>query len=94
MQSQQIRGALPRAVTLLSSRYPQLLCVFSHFQPCDALRAAKIRARRERSRLSHGLLGVNDGPTRRRILLGSGTARFVAPVFIDSKPHCGLRHRK
>ncbi len=27
MQSQQIRGALPRTVTALSSRYPQLLCV-------------------------------------------------------------------
>jgi hypothetical protein len=28
MQSQQIRGALPRTVTLLLLRYPQLLCVF------------------------------------------------------------------
>ena len=28
MQSQQIRRPLPRAVTPLSSRYPQLLCVF------------------------------------------------------------------
>jgi hypothetical protein len=50
MQSQQIRGALPRSVTKLSSRYPQLLCVFSHFQPRNAFRAAKIPARRQQSR--------------------------------------------
>src|ERR1700674_1151398 len=31
MRSQQIRGALPRTVTTLSSRYPQLLCVLAHF---------------------------------------------------------------
>src|ERR1700687_1231775 len=31
MQSQQIRGALPRTVTPVSSRYPQLLCVLMHF---------------------------------------------------------------
>ena len=30
LQSQQIRGLLPRAVTLLSLRYPQLLCVFRY----------------------------------------------------------------
>jgi hypothetical protein len=33
VRSQQIRGALPRTVTLLSSRYPQLLCVLEHFSP-------------------------------------------------------------
>jgi hypothetical protein len=31
-RSQQIRGLLPRAVTSLSSRYPQLLRVFSRFR--------------------------------------------------------------
>jgi hypothetical protein len=31
LQSQQIRGAMPRAVTPLSSRYPQLLCVLMRF---------------------------------------------------------------
>jgi hypothetical protein len=31
MQSQQIREALPRTVTSMSSRYPQLLCVFGLF---------------------------------------------------------------
>ena len=31
MQSQQIRGALPRAVTSVSLRYPQLLCVLTRF---------------------------------------------------------------
>ena len=29
IRSQQIRGVLPRAVTLMSSRYPQLLCVLA-----------------------------------------------------------------
>jgi len=31
MQSQQIRGVLPRTVTPVSSRYPQLLCVLARF---------------------------------------------------------------
>jgi len=31
LQLQQIRGALPRAVTPPSSRYPQLLCVLMRF---------------------------------------------------------------
>jgi hypothetical protein len=31
MQSQQIREALPRTVTHVSLRYPQLLCVFAAF---------------------------------------------------------------
>src|SRR5450631_1372290 len=31
LQSQQIRGAMPRAVTSLSSRYPQLLCILMRF---------------------------------------------------------------
>jgi hypothetical protein len=57
MQSQQIRGALPRSVTRLSSRYPQLLCVFAHFQPCDAVRAAKIPARRN----SHAIASRPQG---------------------------------
>jgi hypothetical protein len=57
MQSQQIRGALPRSVTKLSSRYPQLLCVFLHFQPCDAVRAAKILARRN----SHAIASRPQG---------------------------------
>jgi hypothetical protein len=33
LQSQQIRGALPRTVTWLLLRYPQLLCVFERFSP-------------------------------------------------------------
>jgi hypothetical protein len=33
MQSQQIRGALPRTVMPVSSRYPQLLCIFGAFSP-------------------------------------------------------------
>src|SRR5712691_12000501 len=30
-QSQQIRGAMPRAVMSMSSRYPQLLCILTLF---------------------------------------------------------------
>src|ERR1700737_3392816 len=33
MQSQQIRGALPRTVTRLLLCYPQLLCIFERFSP-------------------------------------------------------------
>src|SRR5437899_10883279 len=32
-QSQQIRGTLPRAVTSMSLRYPQLLCFLRAFSP-------------------------------------------------------------
>jgi hypothetical protein len=45
MQSQQIRGVLPRTVTSVSLRYPQLLCVLKRFggifhrrrRRCDAI---------------------------------------------------------
>jgi hypothetical protein len=40
IRSQQIRGALPRTVTPVSSRYPQLLCVLTRFLPREPLRAA------------------------------------------------------
>jgi hypothetical protein len=63
MQSQQIRGALPRTVTALSLRYPQLICVLARFSqnfgamtPCKRFPAPRIAS-----------LGVNDAPTRRRI---------------------------
>jgi len=39
LQSQQIRGPLPRTVTQASSRYPQLLCVLTRFWRRDALHA-------------------------------------------------------
>jgi hypothetical protein len=45
MQSQQIRGALPRTVTPVSSRYPQLLCVFGVFSPLRDASRRKIPAR-------------------------------------------------
>jgi hypothetical protein len=41
MQSQQIRGALPRTVTPVSLRYPQLLWVLTRFHRRDAVRVAK-----------------------------------------------------
>jgi len=46
MQSQQIRRPLPRAVTSLSSRYPQLLWVFEAFS--ESFRASRAVARRFR----------------------------------------------
>jgi hypothetical protein len=54
---QQIREALPRAVTALSLRYPQLLCVF------DGFLAAKPRTAADRRRRAR-LVRVNDAPTR------------------------------
>src|ERR1700732_1453799 len=49
MQSQQIRGALPRTVTPVSLRYPQMLCILARFRPFDAVCGAKIFTRRARS---------------------------------------------
>jgi hypothetical protein len=49
MQSQQIRRPLPRTVTSLSSRYPQLLCVLADFSPLRRASHRKILARGERS---------------------------------------------
>ena len=42
MQTQQIRGALPRTVTPVSLRYPQVLCILTRFR-------TKLRARRPAS---------------------------------------------
>ena len=50
--SEQIRGALPRAVTLLSSRYPQLLCVLRRF--FGLLHTSWPRKRRRRVRDKRG----------------------------------------
>jgi hypothetical protein len=90
MRSQQIRGALPRTVTALSARYPQLICVFARFSqnframtPCNRFPAPRIASR-----------GVNDAPTRRRVLHRSGTRRAsVIAIFIISKPQPGLLGR-
>jgi hypothetical protein len=47
MQSQQIRRPLPRTVTSLSSRYPQLLCVLADFLARQSASHRKILARGE-----------------------------------------------
>jgi len=97
IRSQQIRGALPRTVTPVSSRYPQLLCVLTPFLPRDALSIAKNRA--PRTIASPPRLGrVNDAPTCRCILDRSGTAaggHVLADhaVFIISTPRRGLLRR-
>ena len=77
MQSQQIRRPLPRTVTPLSLRYPQLLCIFefdfakifARHRPIasgDEGEAEHQHRRRARFR-------VNDAPTRGRVLRRSGT---------------------
>jgi hypothetical protein len=47
MQSQQIRRPLPRTVTPVSLRYPQLLCVLADFSPLQRAPHRKILARGE-----------------------------------------------
>mgnify|MGYP003694698795 CR=1 FL=1 len=73
-QSQQIRGALPRAVMPLSSRYPQLLCVLMRFfaetqprRPPFASRASCLTMSRTstifiNSKPRCGLAGGSQGP--------------------------------
>jgi hypothetical protein len=81
---QQIRGALPRTVTPLSSRYPQLLCIFGTISPSEWILRRKNRNRRERSHLSRGLVRVNDAPTLRCILRRSGTGSGPASSSIQN----------
>jgi hypothetical protein len=90
MQSQQIRRLLPRTVTPVSLRYPQLLWVLMRISParCDRRHQNAWRAGSDRA------VRVNDAPTGKRILHRSGTAAGVAAApFINSKPQCGLRRR-
>jgi hypothetical protein len=90
MRSQQIRGALPRTVTALSLRYPQLMCVFGRFS--QNFRA--MTPRKTFPALRIACSGVNDAPTRRRILHRSGTRRAsVIAIFIISEPQPGLLGR-
>ena len=58
--SEQIRGALPRAVTLLSSRYPQLLCVLRRF--FGVLHTLWPRNRRRRVRDKRGPM-ISSAPS-------------------------------
>jgi len=55
LQSQQIRGVLPRAVALQSSRYPQLLCVLMRFlvknDVRDTISAARVMLNDARTRV-------------------------------------------
>src|ERR1700733_4652945 len=63
MQSQQIRRLLPRTVTPVSLRYPQLLWVLMRISParCDRRHQNAWRAGSERA------VRVNDAPTGERI---------------------------
>src|SRR3979411_2366465 len=83
LQSQQIRGALPRTVTWLLLRYPQLLCVFERFSPPSGARCRKNPNSRANDRTSWPLGRLNDALARARILYRSGTERAI---FINSKP--------
>jgi hypothetical protein len=58
-QSQQIRRPLPRAVTLASSRYPQLLCVLDAFSaPRCASRRRNFASASRRRAARNGLSGL------------------------------------
>jgi hypothetical protein len=69
MQSQQIRGVLPRTVTPVSLRYPQLLCVLEHF----SRKIRKLTPRRTIQRAPNRLDRVNDAAMPRRIPHRFGT---------------------
>jgi hypothetical protein len=88
-QSQQIRRLLPRAVTRVSSRYPQLLWVLRLFWRCDQLAQAIFCARKPNLRTHTGSSRVNDAPTRRHVLYRMGTA--ARHVFMLLQPRRGLR---
>src|SRR6478609_3470298 len=87
--SEQIRGALPRAVTSLSRRYPQLLRVLARFrtelaEPVHRAMTLRVRAMRSARRDR-----VNEAPMRAAHLLRSETGAG-AFAFIDSIPRLRL----
>jgi hypothetical protein len=93
MQSQQIRGVLPRTVTSVSARYPQLLCVLARFHAGGGglrrknLRAMNDHAAREASagltnlQLAGGFCIDPEQAERRRFYLHhfKTTARIALP---------------
>ena len=86
MQSQQIRGVLPRTVTSVSARYPQLLCVLARFHAGGGgLRRKNLRAMNDHA--ARRLGRVNDPPTCRRILHRSGTGRAASLLSSSFQNH-------
>jgi hypothetical protein len=94
MQSQQIRRPLPRAVTSLSSRYPQLLWVFDAFS--ESFRASRAVARRFRwnDRRIVAQQDAGSGLTIRQragaFCIDPERPRAAMAIFINSKPRRGL----
>jgi hypothetical protein len=78
LSSEQIRRLLPRAVTALSSRYPQLLWVFARFFGAQSI--------------PRRLVTVNGAPIWAAQLHRSGTAAasWRGLFFMISKPRRGL----
>ena len=75
MQSQQIRAVKPRAVTPLSLRYPQLLCIFARFRTKFGRSASSdVSQRRETSCDRSGPGRVNKTPMPAMHLPRRGTA--------------------
>jgi hypothetical protein len=87
LQSQQIRGTLPRTVTLASLRYPQLLWILPWFCRHDAAGVGeKFTPPRDRAAAS-GLTMLQHGASC------SDPEHKGGVAFINSKPQCGLRRR-
>jgi hypothetical protein len=86
---EQIRGALPRAVTSLSSRYPQLLCIFGTISPSEWILRRKNRTGRERSHHGAGSSGLTMRQRSGAFCIDPEAARVR--FFINSKPKHGLR---
>jgi hypothetical protein len=88
---QQIRGALPRAVTSLSLRYPQLICIFDAILRILARRTAPHAVFRARSSAGREFsddvikppvlhfVRVNDAPMRGRGFAFIGNVRTARP---------------
>jgi hypothetical protein len=87
-RSQQIRGALPRTVTSLSLRYPQLLWVLVRFCQGKPVRAAL----REPQRLPDEAVTVNAPPTHLAHLPRFETADRVVVRYSSIQNH-GVDYR-
>jgi hypothetical protein len=90
MQSQQIRRPLPRTVTSLSLRYPQLLCVLAHFRKVFTPHRAQ---RRLLGRIGSSIVRHRDarsGLTMRQragaFCVDPEQPRGLVAIFINSKP--------
>jgi hypothetical protein len=78
MQSQQIRGVLPRTVTSVSSRYPQLLCVLSRFQ--------KVFARHARAKAPTAVFKREDPGIQLQARWTAGSSRATTLCKVITRP--------